>query len=268
MGWAYGTVLKVGKEFIRYLQGKQNCKITEVHVHHTYSPNHSHFTGNNHRELQDGMKRYHMKNRGWSDIGQHITIFPDGKIVTGRNINTPPASATKYNDSDADHKHPFMFEMVGNFDKGHDNLTGKQLQSVLDVTRYFYNKGAIIRFHREMADKSCPGSGISKTWFVNMVKSGSSSSPKLEPYDNNAEYHRLLYLKEPMLRGEDVKRVQKRLKTKIIDGIYGSATQADVKMWQSLHDEKGRVVPKGKGLVVDGIVGEKTWGALFLKAKP
>ena len=33
--------------------------------------------------------------------------------------------------------------------------------------------------------------------------------------------------------------------------------------WQRVHDEDGNVVPAGKGLAVDGIVGEKTWGALF-----
>ncbi|WP_051272175.1 peptidoglycan recognition protein family protein [Shimazuella kribbensis] len=90
--------------------------------------------------------------------------------MIGRNINVPPASATDHNDSDSDGKHPFMFEMVGNFDKGHDKLEGKQLATAVEITRYFYQKGASIKFHREMADKSCPGTGVDKTWFVNLVK--------------------------------------------------------------------------------------------------
>lgn len=137
-------------------------------MHHTWAPNHSHFTGSNHRAMQDSMKDYQVKTNGWSDIAQHLTIYPDGKVMTGRNINRAPASATNYNGSDP--KHPFMFEMIGNFDKGHDTLQGKQLESVLEICRHFGN----IVFHRECLingkePKSCPGTGIDKELFVKMV---------------------------------------------------------------------------------------------------
>lgn len=48
-----------------------------------------------------------------------------------------------------------------------------------------------------------------------------------------------------------------------IDGYFGPDTERSVKRWQSVHDERGQKVPKRKGLAVDGIVGPKTWGALF-----
>ena len=55
--------------------------------------------------------------------------------------------------------------------------------------------------------------------------------------------------------GEDVKYLQDLLNyfgyKLVIDGIFGIHTEAAVKDFQS-----------GSGLVVDGIVGEKTWGAL------
>ena len=41
------------------------------------------------------------------------------------------------------------------------------------------------------------------------------------------------------------------------DGIFGKNTEAGVKAFQKDHDDRD-----GKALKVDGIVGEKTWGAL------
>jgi hypothetical protein len=52
-------------------------------------------------------------------------------------------------------------------------------------------------------------------------------------------------------KGDLVKKVQERLKIKA-DGYFGPATEQAVKNWQKAH-----------GLVVDGIVGPKTYGALF-----
>lgn len=172
MSWQYGKLFSNASDFLNWLKGQLSAHITEVHVHHTYSPSHKHFTGSNHRFLQDGMRNFHVHSRGFQDIAQHITIYPDGKIMTGRNVNIPPASATNHNDSDSDNRHPFMFEMIGNFDKGYDKLEGKQLQSAVEVTRFFHNKGAGIKFHNEMSSKTCPGSGVSKSWFVDLVKQG------------------------------------------------------------------------------------------------
>jgi hypothetical protein len=198
MAWTYGTLFNDAGSFIKWLQGKQTAHMSEIHVHHTYAPSHKDFNGSNHKKLQDGMKGFHIRSRGFQDIAQHITIFPDGKIMTGRNINVSPASATNYNDSDSDGQHPFMFEIIGNFDLGHDKLQGKQLESAVAVTRYFYNKGAAIKFHREMANKSCPGSGVDKTWFVNLVKATPTTVTAPKTADN---MHDLSYLKDGKLIG-------------------------------------------------------------------
>ncbi len=68
---------------------------------------------------------------------------------------------------------------------------------------------------------------------------------------------RLLKLTGPYLNGDDVAQVQIALTLKgydpgTIDGVYGPYTQRAVKEFQ-----------KASGLVVDGIVGEKTAAALF-----
>lgn len=132
------------------------------------------------------------------------------------------------------------------------------------LTKHNIPIGNVVQ-HNRWSGKNCPANLRKSGWsaFINQIKGVTTTPPKPEPYDNNPEYHRLIKLKDPMMRGEDVKRVQQRLNTKPVDGIYGLVSEADVKMWQSLHDEQGKVVPKGKGLKVDGIVGEKTWNALF-----
>jgi hypothetical protein len=137
----------------------------ELHVHHTWKPNHSHFNGKNHLELQEGMRDFHVNTKKWSDIGQHATLMPDGMFVTGRDFGTDPASIIGYNGG-----LPFAVEMLGNFDLGHDKLEGRQLDSILQLAKFFDDQGRYIRFHREHASKTCPGSGIDKQWLMDQVK--------------------------------------------------------------------------------------------------
>lgn len=137
----------------------------ELHVHHTWKPDHSDFNGKNHLKLQESMRHYHVNTRGWSDIGQHITLFPDGMIVTGRDFGETPGSIKGHNTG------AFAVEMVGNFDVGHDEFKDKQKATMLTIARYFFDRGKYIRFHREDAPKTCPGTSIDKVKFMTEVKS-------------------------------------------------------------------------------------------------
>ena len=67
----------------------------------------------------------------------------------------------------------------------------------------------------------------------------------------------LKYIPDNLMKGEDVKQCQKRLKLKDcdcgeIDGVFGKKTQSTVSLFQLNHN-----------LEVDGVVGQKTWAKLW-----
>ena len=146
-------------------------KITEVHVHHTFRPNHADFTSRPALQVIEGMFRFHTEERHFSDIAQHVTIDPLGKIWTGRNWNAAPASATGFNGNST--AGPFMFEMIGDFDQGRDAWVDPQRASAIAVIariqKLFGLDPSAFRFHNEMSPKSCPGTAITKASVLESV---------------------------------------------------------------------------------------------------
>jgi hypothetical protein len=157
-------------------------KHKELHVHHTWSPSHKDFNGANGLQLQEAMKNYHVNTNGWQDIGQHVTLLPDGLFVTGRVFAMTPASIAGYNTG------AFACEMLGNFDTGHDSFAGKQKLSMLQLARYFYDRGRYIRFHRENAPKTCPGTSIDKNKFMQEVMDMGKAFKDVEDNRWSAKY--------------------------------------------------------------------------------
>ena len=56
--------------------------VDKIQQHHTWLPNYANFNGSNHFTMQRNMQHHHVANNGWSDIGQHFSIFPDGVVLT------------------------------------------------------------------------------------------------------------------------------------------------------------------------------------------
>ena len=109
-------------------------KITTVQLHHTYSPSYKNVTGKNHLQLQQSMRDYHVQSRGFADIAQHFTIFPDGKIMTGRSLNAAPAGIKGCNTNG------ICIECLGNFDKGGDTMTDAQKQAIAAAVRVLLDR--------------------------------------------------------------------------------------------------------------------------------
>lgn len=238
---------------INLLKGKS---YNWAQVHHTYKPNHADFTGGNYQSLQDGMRNYHVNTRGWQDIGQHLTLYPDGMFLTGRSFNIAPAGIKGYNTG------AFMIEIIGDFDKGQDKLEGKQLNAGLKVYQYLVNNcGATIMFHNEKASKSCPGTGVDKAKFVKAVKNFNGKTPDVSssgkaPAKKKSKWTSISgswtgqTLKNGH-HGKPVKQLQNKISVKA-DGYFGKDTESAVRSAQ-----------KKAGISVDGMAGKDTYKALI-----
>lgn len=125
----FGFTLLSPAEFEPWIK-QQNVARTVLYIqeHHTWAPSYAHFKGNNHFELQRNMQTFHVVERRWSDIGQHFSIFPDGKIVTGRSLEISPACIFNNN------SHAICIENVGNFDIDGDAMRPEQREAIIRVT--------------------------------------------------------------------------------------------------------------------------------------
>ncbi len=105
-----------------------NRKVVMIQNHHTWVPDYTRFNGSNHFNLCISMKNYHVNERRWSDIGQQITTFPDGKVIIGtRSFEVPPACISKNNNN------AVCIEHVGNFNKGKDKMTEEHRRTIIHV---------------------------------------------------------------------------------------------------------------------------------------
>jgi len=102
------------------------------------------------------IKRWHTKERGWSDIGYHYVIHLDGTIVKGRKDDVVGAHCLGHN------ANSLGVCYIGGLDKkGHnpkDTRTLEQkiaLQSLLK-TLTFTHPGSVIYGHRDFSNKACP----------------------------------------------------------------------------------------------------------------
>lgn len=115
-------------EIQTYLDANQpGREIKLVQLHHTWSPEYKHFDGRNHFTRQASMRQSHLA-RGFADIAQHFTVFPDGLIVTGRSLAQNPAGIKGANSG------AVCIENFGNFDKGHDKMTAEQADAIIILT--------------------------------------------------------------------------------------------------------------------------------------
>lgn len=113
-------------EFENWLKNQKiSRRINKLQVHHMGAPDYSCWKTDEHFRRQNNLRSFHKNNSGFSDIAQHFSIFPDGKIMTGRSLNSNPAGISGWNTG------AICVEIYGNFDKGKDIMTKEQRESVI-----------------------------------------------------------------------------------------------------------------------------------------
>jgi len=155
--------------------------VTEVILHHTWSPNLAMWKerGGSYQVSQamvEGIKTYHMKEKGQSNIGYHWVITPDGLCWEGRPMVKQPSYSLgghvlgRNDDS-------LGVAIVLNGDK--ESPTVLQAQAIGTLLGTLLKKLDILPeknfsarsgFHRDYATKTCPGSRISKGMVIGWVK--------------------------------------------------------------------------------------------------
>lgn len=192
---------------------------TEFVVHHTAGPS---------GQTVAAIQRFHIEQRGWSDIGYNFLVRgTTGEVYEGRGWNAVGAHVQGRN------RQGLGVAIIGT-----DLLEEPAKQSLRELYAAavtYAGHPLMIRGHRDLAATVCPGPKIHK-WIL---------SGALETH-----HHRILAVQIPYQVGPDVRHVQSLVGADV-DGIYGPDTRDDVALWQM-----------AQGLAPDGVVGPKTWVAL------
>jgi hypothetical protein len=140
-------------------------RIDEVIVHHTWEPRVAAYKG---RATWAAIQQYHMRERGWSDIGYHIGISPHPlePVWLLRPLACPGGHTLGHN------ANSIGIVLLGNYDKGKDDLSAvwsDACKVVAALCERYDLELEHVRFHREFADKSCPGTGVDLKTFRESV---------------------------------------------------------------------------------------------------
>lgn len=143
----------------RNLTIKSNRVIRKISWHCTAVPSHKDFDGKNHDKLNESMRKSHMRYNGWRDIGQHFTIFPDGVIIKGRDLDLTPAVVAGHNSG------MIGIEVLGNFDHGRDQITEEASTSLFLLTAALLHVHGLnsndVSYHCWYTNKkTCPGTNF------------------------------------------------------------------------------------------------------------
>lgn len=135
------TLLETEKEFKEWLDKQHPTrKITRLQVHHMALPDYSTWNNTDKRVYGDnrelgrtlaldvyGKQTWHSSDGYGHYIAQHFSIFPNGKITTGRHLNSTPIGIAGWNTN------AICIEIYGDFDKGQDIMTKEQRKAVIFV---------------------------------------------------------------------------------------------------------------------------------------
>jgi hypothetical protein len=136
--------------------------VDSVIVHHFYRPTAIEWQG---LETLEAVRRFHVETNGWSDIGYHVIIGPDGSIWLARPIEEIGAHCKGRNDTSVG------VAFAANFDSEDPATSGLAVghQAVAALCTRFNIPPERVFFHRDFSPKSCPGTNVDREDFRRAV---------------------------------------------------------------------------------------------------
>ena len=127
---------------------KSTRTIKEIIVHCSATPEGKDYT-------LDTIRQWHLQ-RGFSDIGYHYVIHPDGKVEEGRDVNIAGAHCSGHNSKSIGIC--YIGGMTADNKKAKDTRTAQQRTMLLWLLVKMRNlyPSASIHGHRDFAAKDCP----------------------------------------------------------------------------------------------------------------
>ena len=127
---------------------KSTRTINEIIVHCSATPEGKDYT-------LDTIRQWHLQ-RGFSDIGYHYVIHPDGKVEEGRDVNIAGAHCSGHNSKSIGIC--YIGGMTADNKKAKDTRTEEQRTMLLWLLVKMRNlyPSAKIHGHRDFAAKACP----------------------------------------------------------------------------------------------------------------
>lgn len=115
------------------------------------------WSGKTSQEKVDEVRRWHVQDRGWSDIGYHYLIDRDGTLVEGRPLERTGAHAKGHNTGSVGIA---LFGGHGGnvSDQFDDNFTEDQDRALRELIDRLKAEHPIVKTigHNEVANKACP----------------------------------------------------------------------------------------------------------------
>lgn len=109
-----------------------------------------HHTAGMRTDTVDDIRREHLR-RGYSDIGYHYLITPEGEVFNGRPLKRVGAHAKGHN---AD---SIGVAMIGNYDEERPTERALEaLEGLIDYLRQRYGVDQVLG-HQELGKTGCPG---------------------------------------------------------------------------------------------------------------
>jgi hypothetical protein len=201
------------------------------------------------------IQRQHMDGNGWIDIGYSLVCCPHRKVFEGRGAKRLPAA----NGPGLNSGHYAVLGLVGS--SGLVTPPDEMLHAILDAIGYLRDKGGAgseIKGHRDGYQTACPGAKL-YAWVRRGAPRPGDEEPAPPPSTGNAPpWPGREFKYPPIMRGEDVRRWQARMRKRgwniQADGAYGPRSRDVCRAFQ-----------REKGLSVTGVVNRATWIAAWEK---